>query len=116
MAMREQVELRAYRIWQEAGCPDGSSLAHWLQAELELGVVSEVEVKNALAQLDKVATAVKADDGLQVSVNASVPQSERLPRGADENPLSEHVEKIAKGGRSKPGATTFEGGSRLGGG
>ena len=36
MVTREEVELRAYRIWQEAGCPDGSSLAHWLQAETEI--------------------------------------------------------------------------------
>ena len=62
MATREQVELRAYRIWQEAGCPDGSSLAHWFQAELELGVVSEDETENALARLDEVAAAVRADD------------------------------------------------------
>jgi hypothetical protein len=113
MATREQVELRAYQIWQEAGCPDGSSLAHWFQAELELGVLSEDETENALARLDEVAAAVKSDEVLQESVDASVPQSERLPRGADENPLSEHVEEIAKGGRSRPGKTTFQGGNRV---
>ena len=115
MATHEQVELRAYRIWQEAGCPAGSSLAHWFQAELELGVVSEDETENALARLDEVAAAVRGDNGLQESVDASVPKSERLPGGAEENPLSEHVEEIAKGRRSKPGATTFEGGDRLNG-
>ena len=62
MATREQVELRAYRIWQEAGCPDGSSLVHRFQAELELGVVSEAETESALARLDEVAAAVRADD------------------------------------------------------
>src|SRR5262245_28469497 len=36
---RKQVEERACRIWQDAGCPEGSSLAHWLQAEIELGVI-----------------------------------------------------------------------------
>jgi hypothetical protein len=51
----------------------GSSLAHWFQAELELGVVSEDETENALARLDDVAAAAKADDRLQ----ASVPKSER---------------------------------------
>ena len=34
MATREQVELRAHQIWQEAGCPDGSSLAHWFRRSL----------------------------------------------------------------------------------
>ena len=115
MATREQVGLRAYRIWQEAGCPDGSSLAHWFQAELELGVVSEDETENALARLDEIAAAVKSDEGLQGSVDASVPQSERLPRRADENPLSEHVKEIAEGRRSQPGKTTFEGGDRVSG-
>ena len=115
MATREQVELRAYRIWQEAGCPDGSSLAHWFQAELELGVVSEDETENALARLDDVAAVIKADDGQQVSVDASARKSERLPRGADESPLSEHAEEVAEGWRSLPGATTFEGGERVSG-
>src|SRR6476661_7313128 len=100
MATREQVELRAYRIWQEAGSPEGSSLAHWFQAELELGVVSEDETADALARLDEVAASGKAGDGLQESVDASIPESERLPRGADENPLSEHVKGIAEGNRS----------------
>jgi hypothetical protein len=113
MTTREKVELRAYRIWQEAGCPEGSSLAHWFQAELELGVVSEDETENALARLDDVAAAAKADDRLQAAVDASLPKSERLPGGADENPLSEHVKEIAEGQRSQPGATTFEGGDRV---
>ena len=71
MATREQVELRAYRIWQEDGCPEGSSLAHWFQAELELGVVSEDETENTLARLGEVAAAVGADDSLDESVDAS---------------------------------------------
>ena len=28
----EEVRQLAYRIWQEAGCPNGSDLQHWLQA------------------------------------------------------------------------------------
>ena len=82
MASRRRVELRAFRIWQEAGCPDASSLAHWFQAELELGVVSEEETENALARLDEIAAAVKVEDGPQATVNASVPASERLPHAA----------------------------------
>ena len=45
----------------------------------------------------------------------AVPRPERPPRGADENPMSEHVEENAEGRRSQPGATTFEGGDRVGG-
>ena len=29
----EEVRQLAYRIWQEAGCPDGSELQHWFKAE-----------------------------------------------------------------------------------
>ena len=28
---------RAYAIWEQEGRPDGRSLAHWLQAEAEIG-------------------------------------------------------------------------------
>jgi hypothetical protein len=35
---REQViRERAYAIWKQAGRPDGQSLAHWLEAEAEIG-------------------------------------------------------------------------------
>lgn len=30
---RERTEQLAYRLWQEAGCPDGQSEQIWLQAE-----------------------------------------------------------------------------------
>lgn len=29
----EEVRQLAYKIWQEAGCPNGSDLQHWLKAE-----------------------------------------------------------------------------------
>ena len=29
---------RAYQIWRSEGCPEGRSMAHWLQAERELGL------------------------------------------------------------------------------
>jgi len=29
----EEVRLLAYGIWQEAGCPNGSELQHWLKAQ-----------------------------------------------------------------------------------
>lgn len=27
---------RAYELWQQAGCPDGQDVQHWLQAESEI--------------------------------------------------------------------------------
>ena len=29
----EEIRQVAYRIWQEAGCPYGSDLQHWLKAQ-----------------------------------------------------------------------------------
>jgi len=35
---REQaIRERAYAIWEQEGCPEDRSLAHWLQAEAEIG-------------------------------------------------------------------------------
>jgi hypothetical protein len=32
----ENISKRAHQIWEESGRPDGSEMAHWLQAESEL--------------------------------------------------------------------------------
>ena len=29
----EEIRQLAYRLWQEAGCPNGSDLQHWLKAQ-----------------------------------------------------------------------------------
>ena len=33
--LRDQIEARAYELWEAAGHPDGQDTAHWLQAEAE---------------------------------------------------------------------------------
>lgn len=33
------ISLRAYQLWESEGRPHGRDLAHWLQAERELGAV-----------------------------------------------------------------------------
>ena len=33
---RDAIEKRAYEIWEQAGCPLGRNLDHWLRAEAEL--------------------------------------------------------------------------------
>lgn len=54
-----------------------------------------------------------AEEALQRSVDQAVPDAEQLPEGAEENPLSEHVESVAVGAKPGPGATTFEGGEAV---
>jgi hypothetical protein len=61
-ATRMAVELRAYEIWQEAGWPDGHGLTHWLQAELELGVIPTVEPSDPFVVLHEFAIATAPAD------------------------------------------------------
>jgi len=35
-AERDRIARRAYRLWQERGCPTGSPMVDWLRAEQEL--------------------------------------------------------------------------------
>jgi hypothetical protein len=48
---RVEVEERAYRIWLEAGAPQGSSLVHWLQAEIELGIIPRPDIADTIVTL-----------------------------------------------------------------
>ena len=120
--MHNAVEGRAYTLWDEAGRPDGSALQYWLRAEEEFGIVPTVEVDNPLEAHQEIAAEAHAleesetlpgDGPLQDSVDNAVPIVERLPDGADENPISEHIESIAQGQESHPGATTVEGGDKV---
>lgn len=120
--MRKAVEDRAHALWDEAGRPDGSALLYWLRAEQEFGIIPKLESDDELVTLQELAAeaqaleeseAAPADGPLQDSVDKAVPTAERLPGGADENPISEHVQSIAQGQASLPGATTVEGGDKV---
>jgi hypothetical protein len=120
--MRKAVEERAHALWEEAGRPEGSALLYWLRAEQELGVIPKVEADDPLVTLQELAAeaqaleeseAAPADEPLPHSIDKAVPTAERLPRGADENPLGEHVTSIAQGQAPLPGRTTFEGGDKM---
>ena len=114
---RETVEERAYMIWREAGCPDGSSLQHWLQAEQELGVLP-AGGEDPMVTLHQLAVEAQAggdglpsDEPLARSVDEAVPAAERLPTGADENPISEQVEEAGRERMPRPGSSTLQGGA-----
>ena len=34
--IQEQITIRAYELWQQAGCVHGNDKMHWLQAECEI--------------------------------------------------------------------------------
>ena len=120
--LRKKVEERAYALWDEAGRPDGSALLYWLRAEQEFGIVPKVQADDPLITLQELATEAHAleesesapsEGPLQDSVDKAVPTAERLPGGADENPISEHVESIAQRQAPLPGAMTVEGGNKV---
>ena len=35
-SLKKRISERAYEIWQNASCPEGKSVEHWLQAEAEI--------------------------------------------------------------------------------
>ena len=107
----EMVEERAYAIWREAGCPEGSSLQHWLQAEQELGVLSAGGDDPIVTLHELAVQASEADGPLARSVEEAVPAAERLPTGPDENPISEQVEEAGRERMPRPGSSTLQGGA-----
>ena len=38
---REEISLRAWELWQEHGCPNGSADSDWLEAERELAALAD---------------------------------------------------------------------------
>ena len=136
-AQRKAVEERAYGLWQEAGCPEGQALLYWLRAEVELGVMPKPATDDPYVTLHELAIEAQqqgehgpgssgppgggADEArpptqepsLQRSIDEAVPAAERLPSGAEENPLSEHVQDAAEEPTPRPGPSTFEGGDQV---
>jgi hypothetical protein len=39
----DSIRLRAYQIWQDAGCPDGAAQEHWLAAEAQETEDAEID-------------------------------------------------------------------------
>jgi len=45
----QQIEQRAYLIWQQKGCPQGSELDNWIQAETEVAAMTVADARPAPA-------------------------------------------------------------------
>lgn len=52
LKLHKAIELRAHAIWQDAGCPEGADLLHWMQAERELGVFGQVDEGQSAERVD----------------------------------------------------------------
>jgi hypothetical protein len=42
-AREDRIRLRAYQIWQDAGCPEGAAQEHWRLAELQEAEDAEID-------------------------------------------------------------------------
>ena len=42
---REEIQRRAYSLWQQRGCPQGSSECDWLLAEKEFALADELQTR-----------------------------------------------------------------------
>ncbi len=47
-----EIAIRAYLIWEHAGCPEGQDLDHWLQAEAELAAEPRSQDLNAAQAIE----------------------------------------------------------------
>ena len=83
------------------------------------GVIPRPETAELIVTLQELAAQTCSSDGseaaeaehrLQAAGDAAVPHSERLPAGAGENPLSEHVAEIAQVDVPLPAQSTLMGG------
>ena len=64
--IEQRIRDRAYAIWQEQGCPEGSDYEHWLMAEQEVAVMPAAiqtapkAAKTATAKAPKKASSTEA--------------------------------------------------------
>jgi hypothetical protein len=49
-ATETTIRERAYEIWEREGRPEGRAVAHWIQAETELGAKPKAGAKRSRAQ------------------------------------------------------------------
>jgi hypothetical protein len=68
----ERIAERAYRIWEDAGRPEGQDMEHWLSAEAELEGAGPAE-----AEEDAVASTQGSADTTSVRAGAPAPEKKR---------------------------------------
>jgi hypothetical protein len=49
IATREEIEKRAYQLFEERGCRDGHALEDWIDAERELAKLESIELSKTAA-------------------------------------------------------------------
>ena len=108
------VDQRAHALWEAAGSPDGHELVYRLRAEREIAnasVAGEEDPHNGNG--GNGGAAEPTDEALRRAVEDAVPEAERLPSGADENPISERIRDEADGQPPPTVRSTLQGGGQV---
>lgn len=77
--VERRIRERAYQIWQEKGCPDGSDHEHWFLAEQEVAVVAPLKA-DGKADAKKPAAKKAAPAKAATAGEAPKPAGGRHPR------------------------------------
>ena len=67
--LRERIRLHAYKLWEQAGCPEGRAEEFWQQAE-------QVETGTSQPMQPPSDTSTKADDEVDEAGKESFPASD----------------------------------------
>ena len=73
--VERRIRERAYQIWQEKGCPDGSDHEHWFLAEQEVAAAAPLKADGKKPAAKKAVPAKAATAG-----EAPNPAAGRKPR------------------------------------
>lgn len=75
----DDISLRAYRLWQDQGRPDGNDFEHWLEAERQLGEEHSLARRTADAAFAAMANAeTAAESTVEYRISPGVPQDEAI--------------------------------------
>jgi hypothetical protein len=75
----DEISLRAYRLWQDQGRPDGIDLDHWLEAERQLGDNPRAARGTEEATFAEVAKAeTAAESTVEYRISPGVSQDEAI--------------------------------------
>ncbi|PWC52812.1 DUF2934 domain-containing protein [Azospirillum sp. TSO22-1] len=78
--VEHRIRERAYQIWQDKGCPDGSDHEHWFLAEQEVAAAAPPKSNGKKPAVKKAAPAKAAPTKTAGAGEAPKPAAERKPR------------------------------------
>lgn len=79
----DEIAARAYQIWEGAGCPAGSEIKHWLQAEEELRAIQKMKTGQSVPKPLQKATGQSVDHTItETAKEQTKRQAESVPESS----------------------------------